>query len=300
MMPIVKRPEPLPSTLDYVPPEGMPYKVANQDSWVTLADRQVVRDAGMSARDLCFFNFRTRHPSEINWYLYNKVGCRITTHDGNNYCFSGADKPGIVYLPPVGPKPPVTDLPPRKSQPRMDAWIGIVGKAGTMFVVAGIETVLGYVVSLDDLGKGMGVGASVNRLGAGFGVTGGFSFVYITGVQSPKDLMNYQQMDKDFNIALEENWSKLAGASKAKKLQPLIKVLTSIGAKTPAGLKKALAANPDRWVDLVKAARSVQEYREHEEGPHVMMFDVPFAGKGVEVSFFYGLATWNATWDNSD
>jgi hypothetical protein len=52
----------------------------------------------MSPNDLCYFNFRTRIPREINWYLYNKVGCRHATPNGN-YMFSQADQPGVVYIP---------------------------------------------------------------------------------------------------------------------------------------------------------------------------------------------------------
>jgi hypothetical protein len=66
-MPIVKEPQPLPSPLDFAPSQGDPYKVKNGDSWYTLAERRKVKDAGMTARDLCFFNFRTRYPAEINW-----------------------------------------------------------------------------------------------------------------------------------------------------------------------------------------------------------------------------------------
>jgi hypothetical protein len=47
------------------------------------------------------YNFETRSPDEINWYLKNRVGCTRTTIDGSNYRFSSTDKPGIVYLPGV-------------------------------------------------------------------------------------------------------------------------------------------------------------------------------------------------------
>jgi hypothetical protein len=302
-MPIVKEPKPLPSPLNYIPRQCSPYKVNNKDSWYSLAERQEVKDSGMTARDLCYFNFQTRHPAEINWYLYHKVGCRLATRDGKNYMFAGADKPGIVYLPKIGPKPPITDLPPRKKEARLNAWFGVVAKAGTMFGPVGIETAAGYVASLDDMGKGMAVAASINRLGLGAGVTGGFSFILITGVKSPSDLDGYQQLDKDFNLALEENWGKMAkGASKIKKLDPLIQAISRTGAKTPGALKKALSAEPDRWVDLVKAGKSVKDYGELEDKgqPNVFMFDVPFLGKGVEVSAFYGLANFNALWDFSE
>ena len=149
-MPIVIEPRPHPSTLDYMPAGAKPYRVTNGDSWWTLADRPDVKGSGLSANDLCYLNFRTRNPAEINWYLYHKVGCRTTTVDGHNYCFSAADRPGVVYLPAAGPPHPVNEIRPIAAQHRLNAWLGMAGSAGTQFIVAGIETMVGYVASLDD------------------------------------------------------------------------------------------------------------------------------------------------------
>src|SRR3954463_9423539 len=123
-MPIVKEPKPLPSTLDFVPAKSMAHRVATGDSWYSLAERLEVKAAGMTANDLCFFNFRTRQPAEINWYLHHKVGCRRTTRDGKNYMFSVADQPGVVYLPKVGSPPPANEITKKKPADRMNAWIG--------------------------------------------------------------------------------------------------------------------------------------------------------------------------------
>ena len=86
-----------------------------------------------------------------------------------------------------------------------------------------------------------------------------------------------------------------------KKFEPLIKVIAKIGVRTPAALKAAFRSEPDRWVELVKAAKSVKDFNEDQPGdsPNVLMFDVPFVGIGVEASAFYGLANFNAVWDNS-
>ncbi len=298
-MPIVREPRPLPSELTYVPPNSVPYKVTSRDSFDVLALRPDVKNAGMSAYDLCYFNFKTRKPPEINWYLYHKVGCRHTTHDGLNYVFSLADKPGVIYLPKVAVAVPVHEI---QEEPPLNAWLGIVGKAGTMFAVVGIETVAGAVVSLDDPSKWMAIGASVNRVGAGWGATGGFGFVFITGVDRPERLNGWQDLSKDFNLALGENWGKLANAgAKVKKLQPIINVMAKIGAKTPGMLKTLLKTEPDRYIDLVKAVKSVKDYRDLQPGaePNVFMWDVPFAGGGVEVSAFYALSNFNAMWDGT-
>jgi hypothetical protein len=106
-MPIVKEPKPLPSPLDYVPQNSVEYVVTRDDSWDLLAQRPEIKNAGVSSYDLCFFNFKTREPGEINWYLYHKVGCRHTTRDTLNYVFTLADDPGIIYLPKLGTILPV-------------------------------------------------------------------------------------------------------------------------------------------------------------------------------------------------
>lgn len=302
-MPLIYEPKPLPSPLDYVPPSSEPYKAKANESWWTLAELPQVKTAGLSANDLCFFNFKTRRPQEINWYLKNKVGCRMTTRDGANYRFSGADTPGVIYLPRIGEKLPVNEFPKEPQEPRLNAWLGIGGKAGTQFVVVGIETLAGYVVSLDDVGKGIGVAASINRIGPGFGVGGGVSIIYVTGVNSPSKLMGHQQGDWDFNLSLGPNWGKAAKSAKSiGKLKPLVDMIMKLGAKTPAGLKQLLKAHPDKWVELIKQARSLKDTLGIDPNgpPNVAVIDVPFAGGGTEASVFFGLANFEAVWDNAD
>ena len=46
------------------------------------------------------FNFKTRNPREVNWYLREYVGCVKTTQDGKNYTFEGADpEKAAIYIP---------------------------------------------------------------------------------------------------------------------------------------------------------------------------------------------------------
>src|SRR5579871_151753 len=101
-MPIMREPKPLPSPLNYIPPDSDAYAVTARDSCDTLAQRPDLKTAGISSSDLCYFNFRTRVPAEINWYLFHKVGCRHPTQNHLNFVFSYADEPGIVYLPKFG------------------------------------------------------------------------------------------------------------------------------------------------------------------------------------------------------
>src|SRR6478672_13673944 len=48
--------------------------------------------------DLIEFNFQTRNPREVNWYLESYVGC-TKSNDGKNYSFDTADSPGEIYIP---------------------------------------------------------------------------------------------------------------------------------------------------------------------------------------------------------
>jgi hypothetical protein len=75
-------------------------KVKSGDSWFTLASQHGRSDPW----DIIEFNFRTRDPREVNWYLEYYVGCTKSS-DGKNYSFDSTDSPGIVYIPPASWSP---------------------------------------------------------------------------------------------------------------------------------------------------------------------------------------------------
>ena len=86
--------DPLPS--DFVP-EGhvAVHRVSDGEDWARVAEKYNV-DVG----NLILFNFHTRNPEEINWYLRRNVGCD-TSHDGGvNWAFSSSADPGLIYIPP--------------------------------------------------------------------------------------------------------------------------------------------------------------------------------------------------------
>lgn len=298
-MPLETKPSPLPPDWDtYVPAGSHSYNPKTKESWETLAQRPEVKNLGMSANDLCYFNFRTRNPREINWYLHYKVGCQHPTHDGKNYVFTTGDR-NPIYLPQVGARPLVEKFPPKREDPRLNLWIGLGAKAGTTFVVAGIETMEGVAVSLDEPHQWMGIHATTNRLGLGWGVTGGVCIIMITGVSRPAQLHGLQDGDWDFSLALGESWDKVAkGARAANKFRPVIEAMAKIGARTPSALKRALKADPDRYSDLVKAVRGVKDSLNVPAEPKVFLIDVPWLGGGVEVSVFFGVANYEATYQS--
>jgi hypothetical protein len=88
-----------PVPVGFVPKGGKRYRVQDGDSWVTVAAK-----ARLDVWKLIEFNFRTRKPTEVNWYLRRNVGCRKTTRDGKNYVFTTSANPGVIYIPPAAPR----------------------------------------------------------------------------------------------------------------------------------------------------------------------------------------------------
>lgn len=93
-MPIEKRPaNPVPKG----PPPGKPgkpYRVQDGESWDTVAQKHRI-----PVLQLIQYNFATRDPAEVNWYLREYVGCKLSTKDQKNWRFSSAANPGVIYIP---------------------------------------------------------------------------------------------------------------------------------------------------------------------------------------------------------
>jgi hypothetical protein len=63
--------------------------VSPLDNWWTLAQETKRCDPW----DIIYFNFQTYNPEEVNWYLFERLGCRLKTPDGRNYRFAKTDPP---------------------------------------------------------------------------------------------------------------------------------------------------------------------------------------------------------------
>lgn len=83
-----------PLSAAYRPKGSVPHRVESKDSWMALGVEH-----GVDPWWLVQYNFETRDPAEVNWYLRNRVGCTRTTRDGRNFRFSSDDKPGIIHVP---------------------------------------------------------------------------------------------------------------------------------------------------------------------------------------------------------
>jgi hypothetical protein len=77
-----------------IPTNSEKYKVKDGDSWESIARR-----IGIDVWKLIDFNFKTKDPREVNWYLRDYVGCNLPTNDKLNWRFSSSANPGIIYLP---------------------------------------------------------------------------------------------------------------------------------------------------------------------------------------------------------
>lgn len=293
-MPIEREPRPLPSPLDYVPATGVPYKVKTGDSWWTLADLPAVRESRMTALDLCEFNFKTRNPAEINWYLRHKVGTRRTTRNGKNYVFSAGDTPGIVYLPRVGPPRPIP-VPSEPGSVPLDTriWVGVAIK-----IVASTnnEQISAGVMSIDNPERWMVVTANVHRQAISLPVAGagGTALMIVSGVKRPSQLDGHVQKEFDFSLDMVGGVGRAAKTAKSGvKYAPLLKFFAEIGARTPAGLRKVLMEKPERVARLVKLVKNDKEALGLDATkPNVLMIDL--VGAGVDVSVHYSTARFNA------
>ncbi len=80
------------------------HRVQTGESFVSLASKYGFSDPW----DIIRFNYGTKDPEEVNWYLRELVGC-TKTKDGMNYSFDSSDKFGTVYIPPKGWKKDTTE-----------------------------------------------------------------------------------------------------------------------------------------------------------------------------------------------
>ena len=92
-MPIEKTPAaPLP--INFQPQNSSPWRVQDGDDWWKIAAQ-----CCMDVWKLIEFNYATRDPGEVNYYLRCNAGCNKTTRDGANWMFSSSAVPGIIYVP---------------------------------------------------------------------------------------------------------------------------------------------------------------------------------------------------------
>jgi hypothetical protein len=88
-----KVPSPILSEL-YRPLNGIEYKVKDGDSLAGIA-----RNGGIPSNALLKYCFGTIDPREVNWYLRNRVGCKVYAPEAKNFSFSDSAEPGLIWVP---------------------------------------------------------------------------------------------------------------------------------------------------------------------------------------------------------
>jgi hypothetical protein len=277
-MPLEKRPL-KPLGRDRVPPGGTPYKVKTDDDLGTVA-----RAHGVTEELLVDFNFGTRDPSEINWYLRVSVGCRLPTRDGKNWMFTSAARPGIIYIPPKWHRPsfppkPVEVSPARPANHKSGLWFGVGAVEGGTLGIAGKETVEACVYSWDKYTHHFWLNVDAWRLGIGVGASVGIVLVVATGVETPHDLEGFVVVgDTDFQLALAGKWGDVAKA--AKGLNVVRKV-----AKLGKFIDKTISyAEWEKLRDFVWNLYKAMDIDAKKTALNV--FGIPGAGVGLEASVY--------------
>lgn len=257
---------------NYKPEGGTPHKVKTGEDWWQLA-----RLAKVDVWDLIAFNFKTRVPAEVNWYLRRNVGCRTTTRDGKNYVFTSNDSPGIVYLPPDGTAKPT------------NIWFGIGVKGGGHFFAVGKDTFEGWLVSADNYDNSFFVNIDGWRLGPGLGGSVGAALIVVAALDDPRKLQGYMIDDKDFQANMGAKWGTLAkGVSKLGFVQRLAKSSKMWG---KIGKGAITAAEWEKTRDLIKGSVSALGIDPNAAEPQVTVIDIPGVGTGLELSAYWTVGT---------
>jgi hypothetical protein len=286
-MPIEKRPaNPVPP--GYVPAGGRPYKVRTDDDWYSVAKAH-----GVAPLDLIYFNFRTRNPAEVNYYLRVNVGCKKPTRDMKNWMFTSDASPGLIYLPPRGgptPPPVVTPIPEPEPTPdakleRSGIWFGIGGQTGGHLAIVGKDTVEAVLYSMETYKDRFWLNVDGYRIGPGLGGSVGVVVVVATGGKHPGSFNGVKVTGVDFQANLGGKWGDLAKG---------LKGLNAVSKFAKAGkiIDKTISiAEWEKVRDLIWNAIKAGAINVNSDKPEVNVMAIPGAGVGLELSVFYGFGT---------
>ena len=271
------------------PGAGSRYRVgAESDNWWTVASK----DGWSDPWDLIDFNFKTRDPEEVNWYLYHFVGCRLS-RDHKNLSFD-KPRPGIIYtkknhyaidVPKVTPAVPVTPKPLFK---RGLTWFGGGVQVGTMTVFEGVGTVRAYMVNLEDPNSRFWLDIDTKRTGAGGGASIAGVAVVITGLYDPHTVIEAPSGAMDFDLALAGRWGSLI---KGLRVVPNMGVLYRAARTMQHAVRPGLVGECVTTAKLTLKAYGISEAANDLE---VHVLEIPFAGYGLQGSIYWGENSYRA------
>lgn len=276
------------------PSGGHKYRVATDkdgkswDNWGSVA----TKDGWGDPWGLIEFNFQTRDPKEVNWYLYHFVGCRVSNDGNKNLSFKYA-KPGIIYtkknhheivIPPVGPVIPKKDKP---LFSRGMTWVGIGAKAGGMSFFEGSSTAIAYMVNATDQYSRFFLTLDTRRTGWGAGASVSTIAVLVTGLYDPRDVRYAPGGEIDFDVAIAGKWGAVAKN---------MKHVPRLGSMARAAAALRHIRNPSTLATFATGAKSIWKAAGADvesTNLKVEVIDLPL-GAGLEGSLYWGESTYKA------
>lgn len=267
-------------------PEGwFRFKVRYGDNWWNIASK----DGWADPWDLIEYNFDTRNPKEVNWYLRNFVGCTETSPDGRNFVFSGHLNPGYIFTvrklreyqhPPTPiqmPRYEEPDEPPTFRTPGLCFGVGY--KVGA-FAGVGYDRVEGLMFS-DDRSDVYWVSVNTFRLGGGASLGGNAVLMVANGFYSVNDL-NYSRVSGvEWGLSLGVQLKGLAAT--ASNFGSIRQLYQAVKAKS---VSENLLAEGATAFKLLAQTSSIQPAPD----PNVAIIDLPFTGASIDLSL-YGTST---------
>jgi hypothetical protein len=286
------------------PPGAYPFLVTSSsgNNWSRVAGAD-----GWSggAWDLIAYNFGTRNPREVNWYLYHFVGCRVSV-DGNKNLTFWNSQPGVIYTrndlhyrdrpPEVRPpriviKSIVRPTVPKPVEPmykRSLNWFGMGVQFGGMGVFDGATTVRAYMINAEDPDSRFFLDVDATRKGFGGGASGSIVYVFITGLHDPADVRYAPAGSVDFQLAVGGRWASFA---KGLKMIPNMR-RAILAARTATHID-----SHDLLADLVTCAKSVIKYAgidSNSNALEVTIVELPLGG-GYEGSVYWETQRYRAS-----
>lgn len=193
---------------DFVPPGSRTHRVRDGEDFRTVAAKYGIDDPW----ELIYYNFRTRDVKAINWYLRERVGCKVPTPDFKNWRFTSSADPGIIYIPPEERKSTLAGV-------LEKTWAGVgtifVPKSGSsgprveIFKLANVEQIVrtGAANSLDLLLeytiKGIETGVSTQQ-----------AIIVATGINDPAKQNGMVLLERQVKINFSAGYAAVRGRVK--------------------------------------------------------------------------------------
>ena len=164
-------------------------------------------------------------------------------------------------------------------------WFGAGAKWGGQLVAGGVENTVAWIWNAEDSSKRAFLNVQGIRIGPGLGASVGGTFVLAVGLADPLFLLNYQTSGFDFSVSLEEKWSAVIGFLANQKYLPALSFLVT------TVIQKGGALDQGQWESYANFAKLVAAGVGVGREMSLSSFDVPYAGKGLEVTLCYSTST---------